>query len=162
VVPDYYEDSKLGSGWITVTHKKKRAAPLIGASTVVTAVVAATAAVLPTAHASPMAFHMEEPQEFWAQMVAAVAIWACFVLARHLSRGNRRCARTINNLTGFAVSLWTAQASGWTISVSTLWDLAVRTNLAPYLATVTIMACAAFAYLWRRAEQKLFTNALRS
>jgi hypothetical protein len=102
VVPDYWEDSKLGSGWVKVTNRKTRKSSVVGALKVATAAALAATASLPSAHAfptSPVAASMEEPQEFWAQVAAAAAIWVCFVLSRHLARGSSRCRRTINTLT---------------------------------------------------------------
>jgi hypothetical protein len=165
VVPDYWEDSRLGSGWTTVTRKNQRSNPKVTAVAVSTAVVAAAGAMLPTAQAYPtdqVAASIDEPHWFWAQVAAIVAIWACFVLARHLARGNHQHTRTINRLAGSAVAVWTTQVTGWTLSVATLWNIAVRTDIAPFLATATIALCSFFAYLWRRAERKLFNRALKS
>jgi hypothetical protein len=58
--------------------------------------------------------------------------------------------------------MWAAQVTGWAIPVTTLCSIAARTGVASYIATVTIMFCAAFAYVWRMAERILFLKALRS
>jgi hypothetical protein len=165
VVPDYWEDSRLGSGWVTVTSKRGRTNPKVATVAVATAVVAAAGAMLPTAQAVPTAqpaVSMEESHWLWAQVAAIVAIWACFVLARHLARGNHQRTTTVNRLAGAAVALWTTQVTGWTLPVATLWDIAVRTDIAPFLATTTIALGSTFAYLWHRAERALFNRALKS
>jgi hypothetical protein len=162
VVPDYYEESRLGSGWVTVTHKKRRPNPVVGAATIVKAVVAAAVASLPAAQALPAVPAAQESQEFWAQVAAAAVVWACFILMRRLARGSSRSLRTVNFLAGLAAMLWITQGAGWSLSVTTLSAIAMRTGIAPYLATTAITLCTALAYLWYRAERTLFSKALSS
>jgi hypothetical protein len=88
VVPNYWEDSKLGSGWVKVTSRKTRKSSVVGALKVATVAALAATASLPSAHAfptSPVAASMEEPHEFWALVAAATAVCVCFVLSRHLA-----------------------------------------------------------------------------
>jgi hypothetical protein len=62
VVPDYWEDSKLGSGWVKVTNRKTRKSSVVGALKVATAAaLAAATASLPSAHAFPTC----RPQRVW-------------------------------------------------------------------------------------------------
>jgi hypothetical protein len=136
VVPDYYEESKLGSGWVTVTHKKRRSNPVVGAATIAKAVVAAAVAALPTAQAHP-AFPVI--QESSGVLGPGSCSCSCLGLFRSDAPSGTweqpQLADCQLRLAGLAAILWTAQVAGWTVSVTTLRPLRCAPGIAPYLAT---------------------------
>jgi hypothetical protein len=86
---------------------------------------------------------MKESQEFWAQIAAAAVVWACFVLMRRLAHGSSRSLRTVNFDWQASLQYCGPHRYWLDLSVTTLAAIAVRTGIAPYLATTTITICTA-------------------
>jgi hypothetical protein len=131
-----------GEGWTEVTHKKRKGR-----------------ALPPPVPSNQSAF--EDEGVFWAQVASSLAIWALFVLTRHLARNRAWGTCIVKLCTALASIIWTQQLIGARAPTAVLWQQAIAAGTATPALVTSVTMCAFFARIWSHREQSLFKRARR-